>query len=705
VINASIPTFLFAQLYYPPAMREDIEETFFGKVISDPYRYLEKQEDQARTFLYAQDEFFKRQSATIDHQPFFYKALLSKSYANLKRRIKQGKYYFRFYIRDYLDYYNYAPSLYCFNSLEDNIPGLAVQPKIFKMSEEDVAAIHDFKISNDSRLLAVSLSHSGSDWREIRVIDMKTTKPLPDQIKWSRFGSIYWSNDGFFYCRYDEPAPGRELNAIKNKRLYYHVLDTKQEDDKLIYEIPESAYRDFHYEISSDQSTLFMFTKIVVNNVSHNAVLTKDLSDPKGNFHELLVWPGTSKTFYKLVHKEGNSVYMISNREDYNNTILEFDITTKNKGTTITELAKERLVEAKVVDRKIICVYSTNFKSAIAIYDLKGNLLNHWKLPEGAAIQDLHADVDDTKLIYSFETYYAPASFYVIDLRTFERKPLSYTGVLYRFEDVVTDYVEYPSKDGTLIPMFLTYNKKKLRKDGTNPCLLIGPGGLGEVVTPQFDPSFPIIFEHGGVLAVPCVRGGGQSEHWHEAAMKLNKQKAIDDYIAAAEYLIKEKYTSSPKLAANGVSHGGLLVTAAMLQRPELFGIVIGEVGIYDMLRYQFYGGAYQWRDEYGLRTDSIEFNNLLSYSPLHNVKEGVDYPALLLTTAVNDDHIPSLHSYKFIATMQRLGGKKNPYLLFMQLKAGHQGSDVRDNELKKDALKLGFLFKYWGIKKLVTRT
>lgn len=636
----------------------------------------------------------------METRAIFVNELKKKGYADFKPMIKQGKYFFQF---GRLDKYS-ASSLFYQERIDENADELVVSPDQFDRSKSEIASIQGFKLSKDHRYIAISLSFSGSDWREIRIMDLKKKKPLIDQIQWVRFSDIHWKDNGFFYCRYDEPEAVNSLSAIRNQRLFYHTLGTDQAADQLVYEIPNSSYSYFNFEVSFDQSTLFLYTVITSKNKKYYAILSKNLNVPEANyFNHLITWPYLSKTSFSVIHKEGNKVLVLSNKEGFNRSILEFDLDKQNEGVSLIPPAKGVLETAQVIGKKLVCLYVQDYQTFFSVYDLNGNLLKTWGIPPTAAVHAVYGDAEDTQMIYYFESFFYPPSFYTADLQTFERKPVSWTGILFSTDNMVTDYVTYPSRDGTLIPMYITH-KAGIKMNGNNPCLVTGYGGFGISATPSFDPAYQVIYENGGIVAVACVRGGGEKEGWHDAGRNLNKVNSIDDFIYAAEYLIKENFTSKEKLAAYGASNGGMLVAAAMLKRPDLFSSIVSEVGVHDMLRYQHFTGGHLWSEEYGLSTDSKEFENLLTYSPIHNLKKGIDYPPTLLLTAENDERVPPLHSYKFIAALQNSGSSENLYLLYTQKMAGHSGSPIRDIEMKKEAFKLAFIFYHWGMKKALVQ-
>lgn len=679
---------------YPLLEKTNEKDTIFGQVIEDPFRFLEDNNDpRTKKFKESQTEFTEKQSRRIKNVEFIQNRLLVKTYADFRPLTKQGNYFFH-YEKDIE-----SASLLYYRLKYNGIDKFVASSFQFNLNRKDVASIEGFRLSPNSKYVALSISHSGSDWREIRIVDIIEKKTLSDQIKWVRFSDILWKNDGFFYCRYDESKSVKSTEKIQHQQLYYHKIGTSQADDRLVYDIPTASFSFFDFDVTSDESTLFVYSSVVANGKTLNVILAKDLNDSSANyFKPLITWRGNSDTFYSIIHKEGNKVYVVSNANGFNKSILELDLASPNKALVVVPMSDLRIVDVKVVNKKIVCVYSDLFNSAFAIYDLQGQLVKTWKIPQGADVKGMFADDSDTELIYCFESFYYPASFYTVDLNTFERKPLSKTGILYNVDNIITEFVQYPSKDGTFIPMFLTY-KKKIKRNGQNPCLVVGYGGFGMSMSPTFNPIYQVLYDNNCIIAVPCIRGGGEKWGWHEQGKNLKKSNSFDDFIYAAEYLIKENYSNKSLIGAYGSSNGGLLVAAVMTKRPDLFKVIVSEAAVLDMIRYDKFTGGFLWQKEYGSRSNKDEFDNLLSYSPLHNVKKGVNYPATLFIAAENDDRVPPLHSYKMLATMQETVSPSNLYLLYQQTIAGHSGSEILSNELKKDAFMLSFIFYYWGMK------
>jgi prolyl oligopeptidase len=357
----------------------------------------------------------------------------------------------------------------------------------------------------------------------------------------------------------------------------------------------------------------------------------------------------------------------------------------------------EQLNFAAMMRNKIICTYSNDTSSFLVIFDSTGKNLHQSKLPRGHTFGEFSGNSNDSVLVFSFHSFFTPDVMYTINILNYKSSVLSTTYIHYKYEDIKTKIVYYASKDGTKIPMYLTY-KNGLKLKGQSPVILYGYGGFGVKMEPFFDVANVIFIRNGGILAVPCIRGGGDYPGWHEQGARLKKQNTFDDFIAAAEYLIKNNYTNPEKMAAMGGSNGGLLVGAVMLQRPDLFKVIVARAGILDMMRYQLYNIGYHYKEEYGDISDSMDFKNLIHYSPVQNVKKDINYPATLVVTSDNDDRVDPFHSFKFLATLQADAPGKNPYILFYEKKAGHMESNDFDRRENTDAFIYGFIYKYLGI-------
>lgn len=675
-------------------VKTEYVDTIFGTVVQDPFRYMEDPSDP-RTIQFRESEknFVAGQEKALGYTKPLYNRLLKRHAIAYRPLTRQGKYYFILEARE-----KSAPVLYYrdkFNGLDK----LAFAPKEFSKGPGDIASIQGVSLSRDNRYLAVSLSHSGSDWREVRVKDLESQKVLSDQVNGVRFSDVEWWGDGFFYCWYDETS-GKFPEQVSDRKLYYHTLGTPQREDQFIFATTAKGSAFFDFEVSSDETTLFVYTPAVVRGKVFNSIQYRILASENKDFKPLILWPSDSNVGYSIVHKTGDRVLALSNCEGFNRSIVELALSKPNEVAPLVPLVKERLVSANVFGEKLVCVYRKHSDEAFAVYSLDGKLLTSWGIQQGYSISSISGNVHDAKFVYGFENFTSPASYYEADLESFKRKPLSKTAITYDVFDLVTEYVEYPSADGTMIPMYLSYNKR-VPKDRIKGCLLTGYGGFGISFAPSFNPMYQLLFENDFMLAVPCVRGGGEKENWHEAGKRLNKQRSIEDFVAAASFLRNIGY--APKIAAYGSSNGGLLVAAAMIRRPDLFDCVVPEVGVYDMLRYQYFTGGNLWGEEYGLSSDSTDFVNLISYSPVHTLQEYQKYPPTLVITSDHDDRVPPLHSYKFAALLRnsRDGGR---HCLYVETQAGHSGSAIINTELEKEAFTLAFIFHHLGIKRPILR-
>ena len=406
-------------------------------------------------------------------------------------------------------------------------------------------------------------------------------------------------------------------------------------------------------------------------------------------------------TNYDVLGEISGSLLVNSNLDAENGAIYKYDPTKTSHREVFIPQYKERLEYAGIMGNMLVKTYTDSQQSFAVISDTTGQNLTAWEIPEGYTFSRFTGSIDDSIAIYYFNSFFSPSSIYKIDLNTFEREPLKKTYIWFDNTNLTTKKVYYYSNDSTIIPMYITH-KKDLELNGNNPTILYGYGGFGISMEPFFSVPNIIFLNSGGVLATPCLRGGGDYPGWHELGMRLNKQNTFDDFISAAQYLIGENYTNPGILAAMGGSNGGLVVGASMVQRPDLFKVVVSEAGVSDMMRYHLFNIGYIYKEEFGNITDSLDFVNLISYSPVNNVKPGVDYPATLLVASDNDDRVLPFHSFKFIAELQDKGSGKNPYTLLYIENSGHSGSPVFEDRISKDAYIYSFIFKYLGIERKI---
>jgi prolyl oligopeptidase len=505
-------------------------------------------------------------------------------------------------------------------------------------------------------------------------MEVETKKELSDRIQWVKFSGAAWQGDGFYYSAYDKPAAGQELTA-KNEfqKIFYHKRGDPQEKDSLVYEDKEHPLRYLGADVTEDEKYMFLS---ISEGTSGNEVWSKDLTKKNSNF-ELLIKGFSNDS--GVIDNVGDKFLVYTNVDALNFRVVLIDPQNpaKENWQTVVSEKPEVLSGANTAGGYLFCNYLKDANSRIYQLDLDGNPVREIELPALGTAGGFGGKRDEKVLFYTFSSFTYPPTIYKYDPASGTSAVFRRAEVKFTPEDYETKQVFYPSKDGTRIPMFIV-SKKDLELNGKNPTYLTAYGGFNISERPYFSPSNIILLENGAVFALPNLRGGGEyGEAWHKAGMLLNKQNVFDDFIAAAEFLIQEKYTSTPFLAIAGGSNGGLLVGAAMTQRPDLFKVALPAVGVMDMLRYHKFTVGWGWAVEYGSSDDETNFKNLHSYSPLHNIKSGVCYPATLVTTADHDDRVVPAHSFKFAATLQEKQSCRNPVLIRIETRSGHGSSNI----------------------------
>ncbi|MCX6248660.1 MAG: prolyl oligopeptidase family serine peptidase [Bacteroidetes bacterium] len=681
---------------YPKPWKSDSVDIYFGTKVADPYRWLEDI-NSPKTL-----DWVARENAITDQYESGKRSLKSGIIEKLnqygwsasKRFMKHGNYYFHYSIYD-----DKKPPVLFSQKSFDGIATVIVDPEDFKEKKTDVISIKDFEVSHDSRYLAFSLSESGADWCTLRVIEMEGKRLQSDIIKNVKFPDISWKGYGFFYKNYDAVNGSDKITArMTNPKLYYHKLGENPTNDRLIFEPPSKVGDEWlGFSVTSDEKFLIVYTYLKKSDTTlQKAVLYASLdSFPGIHLRPLLTFPRSAKYDFTIIDNVGSSFLVKTDLNALTGRILLYTPTQElSEYREIVPQFKNVLKQVSYSDGKIICLYYLNGQYMTCVYNLEGKMIKQIRFPVGNYVRGFEISPGDKEIYYFVSSFYYPSVVHLLDLQTLKTQVVTNTFIGFDQTQFETKYVTYISGDLTEIPMFLTY-KKGLKLKDKNPVWMYGYGGYGISLTPFYDPSTILWIENGGIFAVPGIRGGGENgTSWHEEGRRLKKMNSFNDFIAAARYLIDSNYTSPNKLAIQGGSNGGLLVGVAMTQHPELFKAVVAEMGVYDMLRYDKFTVGSHWESEYGVSSNAKDFSNLYSYSPLHNLKKGVKYPATLVITADNDDRVPPLHSYKFVATLQELGDKTNPYLLKVIGNGGHQGSAVYEKRTETDALILLFLFK-----------
>lgn len=694
---------------FPTASKDLTTNNYFGDIVEDPYQWMENPNDpKLQDWLTEQKKLTSQQK---NKYVSFYKLgnQIGTMYNTISTELKdnyerkddslKSKYQFR---------YKHVTSRR-FPNLEYKLRGAEHYKKLiyikdFQLDVNDKVSITNQYVNEDDDLIAVEMSHNGSDWREIYFFSLKTGEQLPDKLTNLRANSnLIWHGTNVVYDAFDKPSIDRELlDKAKGQKLYYHKLGNWQSEDKLLFQNPDTTgTNSFSYFKLEDK--LFFKHLYNVRGKTYKALSIGNVQPESFYLTKFLLFPNSDNINISISAMFGDNVILNSNWSAVNRRVLMADITKLNK---VSELIPEYDIPLKRVNKlgkdKIACVYSNKGADVALIYDLEGKLLRKIEFPVGKKLNYFFEnDNDATHTNFSISSFYHPMIWYQLSLSELTFKPATVISVPYNTEDLETRYVIYRSKDGTEVPMFITC-LKETKLDGNNPTLLRGYGGYGNTITPAFDESMTLWLLHGGVLAVPNIRGGGaKGDEWGRSGRRLNKQNAIDDFIASAEYLINERYTISDKLAIDGSSHGGLLIGSVITQRPELFKVAIAEAGVFDMLRFENFtvGSTKTNINEFGTTSNKQDYINLKSYSPLHNINEGVKYPNLLLITGTDDDRVPPFHTYKFLATLQDKASNNALYHLYIVNGTGHGGAINSRDFSDKLLYKYSFLFNQLGVK------
>ena len=677
---------------YPQAKKVDQIDDYHGTKVADPYRWLENPDaNDTRAWVEAQNKWT---FAFLDQIPerAKIKERLPKlwNYEKYLPPFKEGGHYF-YYKNDGLQNQNV---LYVTDALAGS-PRVLLDPNT--LSKDGTVALSGLAISHDGKLMAYSLSSSGSDWQEWKVRDVVTGKDLDDQVKWSKFSGAAWTSDnkGFYYSRYDAPNEKTKLeDANYFQKLYYHRIGTKQAEDALVYERKDQKEWGFGGSVTEDGR--YLIINVWQGTSPKNLLFYKDLKAKDAKVVELVK---DFEASYNFIGNDGAVFYFRTDLQASRGRLIAIDAAKPDKNNwqeLIAESADTIDGESGIsfVNDQFIVPYLKDARSNIKIFDMRGKLVREVELPGIGTVQGFAGKRKDKETFYLFTGFTMPTTVYRYDLPKGKSTVWRAPKVDFNPNEYETKQVFYQSKDGTKVPMFITH-KRGLRLDGNNPTYLYAYGGFNVSLTPAFSISNLVWMEMGGVYAQPNLRGGGEyGEAWHEAGTKLKKQNVFDDFIAAAQWLIANKYTSTPKLAIGGGSNGGLLVGACMTQRPDLFGAALPAVGVMDMLRFQKFTIGWAWTSDYGSSDNAEEFKALYKYSPLHNIKAGTAYPPTLITTADHDDRVVPAHSFKFAATMQSAQVGSNPILIRIETKAGHGAGKPTAKIIEEIADKWGFLVK-----------
>ncbi|MBD2327393.1 prolyl oligopeptidase family serine peptidase [Alkalinema sp. FACHB-956] len=679
-------------LIYPTSKTVNQVDDYHGVAVSDPYRWLEDADSaETQAWVEAQNKVTFDYLETIPQRSEI-QARLTKlwNYEKYGLPFKRGDRYF-YYKNDGLQNQSV---LYTLETL-DAEPKVLLDPN--QLSEDGTVALSGIAITDDGKRLAYGISKSGSDWQEWQVREIATGQDLSDRVQWVKFSRAAWTKDGqgFFYARYDEPNEQTQFAAVNYyQKLYYHRLGTPQSADQLIYERPDQKEWGFGSYVTDDGR--YLIISVWQGTDRRNLLFYKDLTQPDALVVELI---NTWEASYGVIENEGSTLWIQTDLDAPRGRVIAIDLTQPDKAhwREIIPQAAETLQGVNVLNDQFVLTYLKDARSQVKIHSLDGSLVREVVLPGLGSVGGFGGKREDTETFYSFTSFVTPNMIYRYNLLTNESSLFKQPQLQFEADHYETRQVFYPSKDGTQVPMFITH-RKGLELNGNNPTLLYGYGGFNVSLTPAFSVSNLVWLERGGVYVVANLRGGGEyGEAWHEAGMKLKKQNVFDDFIAAAEWLIAQHYTSPKKLAIAGGSNGGLLVGACMIQRPDLFGAALPAVGVMDMLRFHKFTIGWAWISEYGSPENSEEFKALYAYSPLHNLKPGTHYPATMITTADHDDRVVPAHSFKFAAALQKAHQGPNPVLIRIETKAGHGAGKPTTKQIEEATDKWSFLLANLG--------
>ena len=678
-------------LQYPKAAKDGTVDEYFGEKVADPYRWLEN-DTSAQTAAWVEAEN-KVTNAYLQKIPFRGKLLKRLTeLANYEKLSAPRKHHDKWYF-----YKNDGLQNQYVMYVMDELGG---EPRVFldpnKLSDDGTVALKGLYFSHNGKYAAYTISRSGSDWEEIFVIDLKTGQLTEDHIEWAKFTGAAWKGDGFYYSAYDAPVKGKEYSNVNSgHKIYYHKIGTPQSDDVLFYQNAAYPMRFYYVGVNESETKMYLYE---AGAGSGNNLFVRDLRQPESQFIQM-----TSNMDYQYspVYDDGDRIWLYTNYGAPKGRVVTADI--RQPGVdNWQELIPEQenvLGGVDVINRQLILTFQKDASDHAYLYGLDGQLRHEVQLPSVGSV-GFTGDEKEPECYYTFTSFTVPGTIYRYDMDKNESTLYASPKVKFRQDDYTSEQAFFQSKDGTRIPMFLTY-KKGLKRNGKNPVYLYGYGGFNISLGPSFSATRIPFLENGGIYAQVTLRGGSEyGEEWHLAGTKMQKQNVFDDFIGAAEYLIKEGYTSKEKLAIVGGSNGGLLVGACMTQRPDLYRVAIPQVGVMDMLRYHKFTIGWNWASDYGTSEDSKEmFEYLKGYSPLHNLKPGTAYPATLVTTADHDDRVVPAHSFKFAATLQECHQGNNPVLIRIDTKAGHGGGKPLAKVLEEQADIYSFILYNMGEK------
>ncbi len=694
VVGCSQPTvYSDRALVYPQAAMVDQIDDYHGTKVADPYRWMEDLDSaRLKEWIEAENRVTNGYLAEIPARDRI-KSRLTDLWDYERFGVPQrdgGRY---FYSKN--DGLQNQSVIYTTRSLDAPATEL-IDPNT--LSADGTVALGGYEVSEDGSLVAYAVADAGSDWLTYRVREIETGRDLPDQIKWAKFSGASWTHDGrgFFYSRYDEPAQGEQLQqANYYHKLYFHRIGTPQSQDELTYERRDEKEWGFDGSVTDDGR--YLIISVWKGTERKNRVFYKDLQTTGSSVIELL---NDFDATYDFIDNSGGVFWFRTDLDAPRYRVIAIDTANAAKANWKEPISQtqETLQGVDVVGDMFIAQYLKDARSEVKVYDLDGRFVRDVELPGLGSAGGFGGRRTEKETFYAYTSFTTPTTIYRYDMATGQSSVFKRPQVDFDSDAYDTKQVFYTSKDGTRIPMFITY-RKGLALDGTNPTLLYGYGGFNASMTPSFAVSKAVWLEMGGVYAMANLRGGGEyGKEWHEAGRLARKQNVFDDFIAAAEWLIDNNYTRKEKLAIQGGSNGGLLVGACLTQRPDLFGAALPAVGVMDMLRFHKFTIGWAWTSDYGCSDDAEQFKTLYAYSPLHRLNPGTSYPATLITTADHDDRVVPSHSFKFAAALQEAQGGEAPVLIRIETRAGHGAGKPTTKIIEEQADTWAFLVRTLGI-------
>ncbi len=676
---------------YPTPPKSDQSDDYHGTQVADPYRPLENADSpETKQWIEAENKLtFKFLEDIPERKKINDRLTKLWNYEKDGVPYREGDHYF---LTKNTGLQNQSV-LYTASQLPGE-PKLLLDPNT--LAKDGTTALTGTDVSHDGKLLAYGLAQAGSDWQEWKVREIESGKDREDTIKWVKFSSAAWNRDGsgFFYSRYDEPAADQLKAANYFHKLYFHRLGTPQTEDTLIYERPDHKEWLFEGQVTEDGN--YLIITVSEGTESKNRIFFKALAGDEKPVVELL---NKQDAEYAFLGNDGPVFWFRTTLDAPRGRIVAIDTTQPLEIKELVAQSEDKLASASVVGDRFIANYLKDAHSVVRLFQLDGKAAGEIALPGLGTASGFTGKRKDTETFYNYVSYTEPPTVFRYDLAQGKSAVLFRPLVDFQSDKYVTEQVFYESKDGTRVPMFITA-KKGLEKNGQNPTILYGYGGFDISITPSFTPAVAVWLEMGGVYAVANLRGGGEyGEEWHLAGTKAQKQNVFDDFIAAGEWLIENKYTSTPKLAISGRSNGGLLVGACLTQRPDLWGATLPAVGVMDMLRFQKFTIGWAWASDYGSSDNAEEFQALYKYSPLHNVKADTKYPPTLISTADHDDRVFPGHSFKFAATLQAAQAGRAPILIRIETRAGHGAGKPTSKQIEDVTDQWAFLVKTLGMK------